>query len=49
MTGIDESGIRCTCHGSVFSLATGEPESGPAQEPLEEYPVAVEDDQISLA
>ncbi len=48
VTGIDESGISCTCHGSVFSLDTGEPQSGPATSPLPAVEVSVQGDQISL-
>ena len=49
VTGIDETGISCTCHGSRFSLDTGEPESGPASSPLPAVEVTVEGGEISLA
>ncbi|GAA0971721.1 Cytochrome bc1 complex Rieske iron-sulfur subunit [Nocardioides aquaticus] len=49
VTGIDEAGISCTCHGSLFSLDTGEPESGPASSPLPAVEVTVEGGEISLA
>lgn len=49
VTGVDESGISCTCHGSVFALDTGEPGSGPATSPLPTVGVTVEGDQIVLA
>ena len=33
---ISDGTINCDCHGSRFSIETGEPESGPASAPLEE-------------
>lgn len=41
--------INCPCHGSTFSLETGEPTGGPAPSPLGEVPLDVQGDRISLA
>ncbi|WP_205472381.1 ubiquinol-cytochrome c reductase iron-sulfur subunit [Nocardioides sp. SYSU D00038] len=49
VTEIAEGSINCTCHGSSFSIEDGAPTAGPATEPLEEIPLKVEGDQISLA
>lgn len=49
VSAVSESGISCTCHGSVFSLDTGEPESGPAGSPLPAVEVSVQGGEISLA
>lgn len=40
--------INCPCHGSVFGLADGAPQSGPATEPLRDVAITVEGDQILL-
>lgn len=41
--------INCPCHGSRFSIEDGSVVDGPATSPLEEFPLAVDGDQISLA
>ena len=46
---VSADGIRCPCHGSVFDVATGEPVAGPADSPLNELPLTVEGDSITLA
>lgn len=46
---ISADGIRCPCHGSVFDVATGEPTDGPADSPLNELPITVDGDSITLA
>ena len=46
---VSADGIRCPCHGSVFDVATGEPLSGPANSALNELPLTVEVDSITLA
>lgn len=46
---ITAEGIRCPCHGSVFDVATGEPVAGPADSALNELPLTVEGDSITLA
>jgi len=38
--------IKCSLHGSRFDLKTGEPLDEPADEPLQTYPVKVENGQI---
>jgi Rieske Fe-S protein len=46
---ISDGTINCDCHGSRFSIGTGEPESGPATSALGEVTIAVTGDRISLA
>ncbi|RKN10960.1 Rieske (2Fe-2S) protein [Streptomyces radicis] len=43
---VTEDGLLCSCHGSVFDFATGEPLSPPATEPITVYPVREEDGEI---
>jgi 3-phenylpropionate/trans-cinnamate dioxygenase ferredoxin subunit len=45
---VDENTIECWAHGAKFSLDTGEALSLPAFEPVEVYPVIIEDDTIFL-
>jgi nitrite reductase/ring-hydroxylating ferredoxin subunit len=42
-------GIRCECHGSVFSIEDGSAVNPPATAPLEEVSITVEGDEISIA
>jgi Rieske Fe-S protein len=46
---IDGGVISCPCHGSKFSIETGEPTSGPATKPLAETKVKVDGDNIVAA
>jgi Rieske Fe-S protein len=46
---IDGGVISCPCHGSKFSIETGEPTSGPATRPLAETKVKVDGDNIVAA
>ena len=48
VTGIDETGISCTCHGSRFSIADGSVVTGPATQPLGEESITVQGDAITL-
>ena len=41
-----EDGLLCSCHGSVFDFASGEPISPPATMALKVYPVKEENDEI---
>ncbi len=41
--------VRCPCHGSLFSIETGEPTSGPATAPLATIELQVSGDQITVA
>lgn len=41
-----DDGIRCSCHGSVFDLESGEPIYPPATEPIQVYPAYEEDGEI---
>ena len=40
--------IQCGCHGSVFSMQTGQALEGPATEPVATYPVREQDGQIQI-
>jgi nitrite reductase/ring-hydroxylating ferredoxin subunit len=40
--------IQCGCHGSVFSMQTGEALEGPATEPVRTYGVREQDGQIQV-
>jgi 3-phenylpropionate/trans-cinnamate dioxygenase ferredoxin subunit len=41
-----DDGIRCSCHGSVFDLETGEPIYPPATIPIKTFPARENDGQI---
>jgi 3-phenylpropionate/trans-cinnamate dioxygenase ferredoxin subunit len=40
--------VECPRHGSLFDLRTGKPKTLPAYEPVETFPVRVEDDTVKL-
>lgn len=46
---VGEGAIECPGHGATFNVATGEPLSGPATEPLETYDVEVVDGMVRVA
>jgi Rieske Fe-S protein len=46
---IDSGVISCPCHGSKYSIETGEPTNGPATKPLPETKVKVDGDNIVTA
>jgi 3-phenylpropionate/trans-cinnamate dioxygenase ferredoxin subunit len=46
---LQDDGIRCSCHNSVFELETGQPIQPPATEPIRTYPVKEEDGQVLVA
>ena len=41
--------IMCPCHGSEFSLATGEVMNGPADDPIRSYEVRVEGEELQVS
>jgi len=43
---IEDSRIRCKCHGSTFDLKTGAVIKGPAAKPMPSYHVKVENGEI---
>lgn len=45
---IEGLNIECECHGSVFSMETGEVVSPPATEPIAIFPVQEEDGRIQV-
>ena len=40
--------VECPRHGSLFDLHSGKPRTLPAYEPVETFPVRVEDDTVKL-
>jgi 3-phenylpropionate/trans-cinnamate dioxygenase ferredoxin component len=40
--------VECPRHGSLFDLTTGRPKTLPAYEPVDTFPVIIEDDMIKL-
>jgi 3-phenylpropionate/trans-cinnamate dioxygenase ferredoxin component len=44
----DACTVECPRHGSVFDLRTGVPKTLPAYEPVDTFPVVVEDGTIKL-
>ena len=40
--------VECPRHGSLFDLKTGEPKTLPAYEPVDTFPVLIEDETIKL-
>ena len=49
VTSVSSGGIRCSCHGSVFSVEDGSVQGGPAPAPLPEVEITVKGDEITLA
>ena len=45
---LQDDGIRCSCHNSVFDLETGDPIQPPATEPIRTYPVREEDGEVHV-
>jgi 3-phenylpropionate/trans-cinnamate dioxygenase ferredoxin component len=43
---VDECEIECPKHGSTFALATGEPQTLPATQPVPTYPVRVDGSDV---
>ena len=43
---LEDSKIRCRCHGSTFELTTGAVIKGPAKEPEPSYRVNIENSEI---
>ena len=41
---VSDGTINCDCHGSKYSIETGEVEEGPATFPLAEVPITVSGD-----
>lgn len=43
---VEDGGIECWKHGSVFDLTTGAPRSLPATQPVSVYPIKIEDSSV---
>lgn len=43
---VEDCGLECYMHGSVFDLRTGQPRSLPATEPIPVYPVTIDGDDV---
>jgi 3-phenylpropionate/trans-cinnamate dioxygenase ferredoxin reductase component len=46
---VENNGLTCLCHGSIFDLASGEPINPPATRPVKTYPVREIDGHIYVA
>ncbi|NLU71325.1 Rieske 2Fe-2S domain-containing protein [Streptomyces sp. HNM0575] len=46
---VTQDGLLCSCHGSVFDFATGEPLSPPATRPIRIHPSKEENGEILVA
>ena len=44
----DACTIECPRHGSLFDLKTGRPKTLPAYEPVDTFPVIIDEDMIKL-
>ncbi len=44
----DSCEVECPRHGSLFDLKTGKPKTLPAYEPVDTFPVIIDDDLIKL-
>ncbi|HVP94801.1 MAG TPA: Rieske (2Fe-2S) protein [Methanoregulaceae archaeon] len=44
----DGDQVKCKCHGSVFSLKTGEVIHGPAKNPETSYKVKIENGEVMI-
>jgi nitrite reductase/ring-hydroxylating ferredoxin subunit len=43
---LDGTTLMCLCHGSEFDVTTGAVLNGPATEPVEAFPIALEGDRL---
>jgi 3-phenylpropionate/trans-cinnamate dioxygenase ferredoxin subunit len=44
----DACTVECPRHGSLFDLTTGRPKTLPAFQPVQTFPITIEDDTITL-
>jgi 3-phenylpropionate/trans-cinnamate dioxygenase ferredoxin subunit len=45
---VEGSAIRCSCHGSLFDLATGDVLEGPAEAPVRIFPTRVVGERLEV-
>lgn len=43
---VEDCGLECYMHGSIFDLRNGKPRNLPATEPLPVYPVTIDGDDV---
>jgi nitrite reductase/ring-hydroxylating ferredoxin subunit len=46
---LEDTTVTCPCHGSQFDVTTGAVLRGPAEDPVESYPIRIEDDAIQIS
>lgn len=46
---VEDGGLVCLCHGSIFDLATGDPINPPATRSVKTYPIKEENGQVYVA
>jgi len=45
---LDGSTLQCACHGSRFDVTTGAVVGGPAEDPVQSYPVTVANGEVQV-
>ena len=45
---LDGSTVQCACHGSRFDVTSGAVVRGPAEDPVQSYPVHVADGEVQV-
>jgi len=45
---LEDTTVTCPCHGSQFDVTTGAVLTGPAEDPVESYPIRVQGDAIQI-
>ena len=46
---LENTTVTCPCHGSQFDVITGAVLRGPAEDPVDSYPIRSEDDAIQIS
>jgi len=45
---VEDGTVECPYHSAVFNIKTGEPIEGPSADPIQTYPVKLDDGAISV-
>ena len=45
---VEETALRCACHGALFDLGSGVPPEGPAEAPIAIYPTRITGDRVEV-